>query len=96
VVELVAAGLGVTLLVADGPVHPGVRYINIGEMAGSRRIYACTRPGRAGWRNNAALITAAAHALATPERAVGRPARDQRSASGRGGVACRGPHASAH
>jgi DNA-binding transcriptional LysR family regulator len=65
ITELVAAGLGVGLMVADGPTHPGVRYIDLDGTAGSRRIYACTRPGRAGWRNNAAVITAVAAALAT-------------------------------
>jgi len=65
ITELVAAGLGVGLMVADGPTHPGVSYIELDGAAGSRRIYACTRPGRPHWRNNAAVITAVAAALAT-------------------------------
>ncbi len=56
ITELVVAGLGVALLVADGPRHPGVRYVDLFGAAGSRRIYACTRPGRSGWRNNAAFL----------------------------------------
>jgi DNA-binding transcriptional LysR family regulator len=46
IAQLVAAGLGVGLMVADGPTHPGVRYVDLDGAAGSRRIYACTRPGR--------------------------------------------------
>jgi DNA-binding transcriptional LysR family regulator len=65
ITELVAAGLGVGLMVADGPTHPGVRYVDLDGAAGSRRIYACTRLGRTDWRNNAAVITAVATALAT-------------------------------
>jgi DNA-binding transcriptional LysR family regulator len=64
ITELVAAGLGVGLMVADGPTHPGVSYVDLDGAAGSRRIYACTRPGRPHWRNNAAVITAVAAALA--------------------------------
>jgi len=63
ITEFVAAGLGVGLMVSDGPTHPGVRYVDIDGAAGSRRIYACTRPGRAAWRNNAIVVTAAAAAL---------------------------------
>jgi len=65
ITELVAAGLGVGLMVSDGPTHPGVRYVDLDGAAGSRRIYACTRPGRAAWRNNATVVTAAAAALTT-------------------------------
>jgi DNA-binding transcriptional LysR family regulator len=65
ITELVAAGLGIGLMVSDGPTHPGVRYVDLDGAAGSRRIYACTRPGRAAWRNNAAVVTAAAAALTT-------------------------------
>jgi hypothetical protein len=77
ITELVAAGLGVGLMVADGPTHPGVCYVDLDGAAGSRRIYACTRPGRRYWRNNAAVITAVAAALATQpaplERCAGEP-----------------------
>jgi DNA-binding transcriptional LysR family regulator len=66
IAELVAAGLGVGLMVSDGPTHPGVRYVDLDGAAGSRRIYACTRPGRAAWRNNATVVTAVAAAL-TPQ-----------------------------
>jgi hypothetical protein len=52
-------------MVSDGPAHPGVRYIDLDGAAGSRRIYACTRPGRAARRNNAIVVTAAAAALTT-------------------------------
>lgn len=62
--ELVAADLGVSLIVADGPPHPGVRYLDLAGAAGSRRTYACTRPGRAGWRNNAAFLEAMTAVLA--------------------------------
>src|SRR6266487_1509848 len=65
ITELVAAGLGVGLMVSDGPAHPGVRYIDLDGAAGSRRIYACTRPGRAAWRNNATVVAATAAALTT-------------------------------
>lgn len=61
--ELVAAGLGVALVVADGPTHAGVRYLDLSRAAGSRRIYACTRPGRADWRNNAVFLAAVTAAL---------------------------------
>jgi DNA-binding transcriptional LysR family regulator len=61
--ELVAAGLGVALVVADGPAHGGVRYLDLAGAAGTRRIYACTRPGRADWRNNAAFLAAVTAAL---------------------------------
>jgi DNA-binding transcriptional LysR family regulator len=72
ITELVAAGLGVGLMVADGPSHPGVSYVDLDGAAGSRRIYACTRPGRPYWRNNAAVITAVAAALATQPAPLSR------------------------
>lgn len=65
--RLVAAGLGVALVVADGPVHEGVRYLDLAGAAGTRRIYTCTRPGRADWRNNATFLTAATAALTGSE-----------------------------
>jgi DNA-binding transcriptional LysR family regulator len=64
ITELVAAGIGVGLMVSDGPAHPGVRYVDLAGAAGSRRVYACTRPGRAAWRNNATVVSAVAAALA--------------------------------
>jgi DNA-binding transcriptional LysR family regulator len=64
ITEFVAAGLGIALMVSDGPIHPGVRYVDLDGAAGSRRIYACTRPGRAAWRNNATVVTAMATAIA--------------------------------
>jgi DNA-binding transcriptional LysR family regulator len=78
ITELVAAGLGVGLMVSDGPTHPGVRYLDLDGAAGSRRIYACTRPGRAAWRNNATLVTAVAAALTTqPTPFSARPAEEE-------------------
>jgi len=68
ITELVAAGLGVGLMVSDGPTHPGVRYVDLGGAAGSRRIYARTRPGRGDWRNNAAVIAAVAAVLRQGDR----------------------------
>jgi DNA-binding transcriptional LysR family regulator len=65
ITELVAAGLGIGLMVSDGPTHPGVRYVDLDDAAGSRRIYACTRPGRAAWRNNTTVVTAVAAVLTT-------------------------------
>jgi DNA-binding transcriptional LysR family regulator len=63
ITQLVAAGLGVGLMVSDGPTHPGVRYVDLDGAAGSRRTYACTRPGRHAWRNNAAVVGAVASTL---------------------------------
>ena len=68
ITELVAAGLGVGLMVSDGPTHLGVRYVDLGGAAGSRRIYARTRPGRGDWRNNAAVIAAVAAVLRQGDR----------------------------
>lgn len=65
ITQLVAAGLGVALMVSDGPTHPGVRYLDLDGAAGSRRIYACTRPGRQAWRNNVAVVSAMAATLTT-------------------------------
>jgi len=73
ITDLVAAGLGIGLMVSDGPSRPGVRYLDLDGAAGSRRIYACTRPGRAAWRTNAIVVTAVADALTTqpmPDSAV--------------------------
>jgi len=73
ITDLVAAGLGIGLMVSDGPSRPGVRYLDLDRAAGSRRIYACTRPGRAAWRTNAIVVTAVADALTTqpmPDSAV--------------------------
>lgn len=57
-VELVAAGLGVALIAADGPAHDGVRYRDLAGAAGTRRGYALTRPGRERWPAVAAVIGA--------------------------------------
>ena len=57
-VQLVAAGLGVSLIAADGPSCDGVRYVDLHEAAGVRRGYAVTRPGRRRWPANAAVIEA--------------------------------------
>jgi DNA-binding transcriptional LysR family regulator len=57
-VELVAAGLGVALIAADGPAHDGVRYLDLDGAAGTRRGYALTRPGRERWPAVAAVIGA--------------------------------------
>jgi DNA-binding transcriptional LysR family regulator len=76
ITELVAAGLGIALMVSDGPTHPGVRYVDLDGAAGSRRIYACTRPGRAAWRNNTTVVSAFAAAITPPQAcwSVGRSA----------------------
>jgi DNA-binding transcriptional LysR family regulator len=57
-VQLVAAGLGVALIAADGPHPDGVHYLDLDAAAGTRRSYALTRPGRRNWHANATLITA--------------------------------------
>ncbi|QNS02787.1 type 2 periplasmic-binding domain-containing protein [Streptomyces xanthii] len=45
--RLIAAGLGTAFVAADGPRHPGVRALPLHGLAGTRRSYALTRPGRA-------------------------------------------------
>jgi DNA-binding transcriptional LysR family regulator len=57
-VRLVAAGLGVALIAADGPRPDGVHYLDLNGAAGTRRSYALTRPGRQNWQANATLIAA--------------------------------------
>jgi DNA-binding transcriptional LysR family regulator len=57
-VRLVATGLGVALIAEDGPRLDQVRYVDLDGAAGTRRGYALTRPGREGWRANAAVIQA--------------------------------------
>jgi DNA-binding transcriptional LysR family regulator len=57
-VRLVAAGLGVALIAADGPRLDGVRHLDLDGAAGTRCGYALTRPGRERWRANAVLIEA--------------------------------------
>lgn len=57
-VRLVASGLGVALIAADGPPHQGVRYVDLAGAAGVRRGYALTRPGRERWPAVAAVIAA--------------------------------------
>ncbi len=64
VVQVVAAGLGVALIAADGPRADGVRYLDLDGAAGLRRGYACTRPGRERWPANAALVAAVTDAAA--------------------------------
>lgn len=58
VARVVAAGLGVALIAADGPRVDGAHYRDLDGAAGRRRGYACTRPGRETWPANAALIVA--------------------------------------
>jgi DNA-binding transcriptional LysR family regulator len=57
-VRVVAAGLGVALIAADGPRLDGVHYRDLDGAAGLRRGYALTRPGRELWPANAALVAA--------------------------------------
>jgi DNA-binding transcriptional LysR family regulator len=56
--EVVAAGLGVALVSTDGPRPAGVRYVPLDGVAGTRIGHALTRPGRAAWPANAALLSA--------------------------------------
>lgn len=49
VVNLVAAGMGVALIAADTAQYPGVEYLALEELAGTRRSYITTRPGREKW-----------------------------------------------
>ncbi|MFF4764689.1 LysR substrate-binding domain-containing protein [Streptomyces sp. NPDC001292] len=58
VVHLIAAGLGTALLPSDGPHHPAVRYLPLHGLAGTRRSYALTRPGRENWHANTTVISA--------------------------------------
>ncbi|MFJ9543833.1 LysR substrate-binding domain-containing protein [Streptomyces sp. NPDC101225] len=60
VVHLIAAGLGAALVAADGPRRPDVRHLPLDGLAGTRRSYALTRPGRETWPANAAVISAVA------------------------------------
>ncbi|MEW1658663.1 MULTISPECIES: LysR family transcriptional regulator [unclassified Streptomyces] len=72
VVHLIAAGLGTALVAADGPRRPDVRYLSLEGLAGTRRSYALTRPGRETWHANTAVIntlTAAARNAAPPPTA---------------------------
>jgi len=63
-VRMVGAGLGVALITSDGPRIDGVRYLDLAGVAGTRRGYAVTRPGRERWPATAALIEAVAGARA--------------------------------
>jgi DNA-binding transcriptional LysR family regulator len=58
IVRMIAAGLGVALVAADGPRADGVRYVDVGGAAGLRRGYALTRPGRERWPANRAIVEA--------------------------------------
>ena len=64
-VRVVAAWLGVALIAEDGPQPEGVRYHDLDGVAGSRRGYALTRPGRDQWRASAADPS--------PDRAAAEP-----------------------
>ncbi len=56
VTQLVADGHGSALVAADAAGHEGVRYVELGGLAGTRRSFTVTRPGREAWREIAALI----------------------------------------
>ncbi|MFJ8540312.1 LysR family transcriptional regulator [Streptomyces sp. NPDC093591] len=60
VLHLIAAGLGTALVAADGPRRPDVRHLPLHGLAGTRRSYALTRPGREKWHATAAVISAVA------------------------------------
>ncbi len=66
--DVVRAGLGVSLIAADGPQPEGVRYIGLDGAAGVRTGYALTRPGRERWPANAALIASIAASITAGNR----------------------------
>ncbi|MEV6493789.1 LysR family transcriptional regulator [Actinoplanes sp. NPDC051633] len=47
--DLIVAGLGVGMLPADQPTHPGVRLVRLSGPEPRLRAYAVTRRGREGW-----------------------------------------------
>jgi DNA-binding transcriptional LysR family regulator len=72
VMTLVGAGLGVALIPASVAPQPGVRLVELGAVAATRRMLVATRPGHAAWPP-VALITSrvAAHAQAADAAAGG-------------------------
>ncbi len=56
VTQLVAEGHGVALIADDTERHPAVRYVDVDGLAGTRRSYTITRPGRERWHLVAAVI----------------------------------------
>ncbi|MGO1544052.1 MAG: LysR family transcriptional regulator [Gulosibacter sp.] len=56
--KFIALGYGAALVPSDITRAPGVRYVDIDGLAGTRRSYAVTRPGRESWPMSRALIRA--------------------------------------
>lgn len=66
VTQLVADGHGAALIADDTERHPAVRYVELDGLAGTRRSYTVTRPGRERWRLAAAVIDELRAPLGTP------------------------------
>lgn len=68
--RFIARGYGAGLVSSDTARDPDVRYIDVGELAGSRRSYTITRPGRESWPINELLIRAIHREAARPGRGI--------------------------